>query len=144
MLLHEKIPDVTYIAEALCLGFVAYGLSIFFYVRAQNTLGAAKTSAYYAVAPFIGAFLSFVMLKEHLSFTYVIAFLVMIIGTFMVVMDTLIRSHTHEHQHTFTHTHDGYTHTHTITHIHAHNHYLNDDRHGHHHTMQELEKEHEI
>ena len=31
---------------------------IFLYVRAQNTLGAAKTSAYYAVAPFVGAFLS--------------------------------------------------------------------------------------
>ena len=31
---------------------------IFLYVQAQNTLGAAKTSAYYAVAPFVGAFLS--------------------------------------------------------------------------------------
>ena len=40
---------------AVLFGFVAYGLSIFFYVRAQRMLGAAKTSAYYAVAPFIGA-----------------------------------------------------------------------------------------
>ena len=44
----------------LLLGFVAYGLSIFTYVRAQKTLGAVKTSAFYAIAPFAGAVLSFV------------------------------------------------------------------------------------
>ena len=32
---------------ALLLGFVSYGLSIFTYIRAQKTIGAAKTSAYY-------------------------------------------------------------------------------------------------
>lgn len=53
----EAFPGIGYIAAAIILGFVAYGLSIFLYVRAQNTLGAAKTSAYYAVAPFVGAFL---------------------------------------------------------------------------------------
>lgn len=144
IVLHEPLPRILYIAEALLLGFVAYGLSIFFYVRAQNTLGAAKTSAYYAVAPFIGAFLSFLLLKEQLSFTYVIALIVMIMGTCLVVADTLIKNHTHEHPHTFTHTHDGYTHTHTITHSHAHNHYFHDDKHSHHHTVEELEKGHEI
>ena len=144
ILLHEKMPDLNYIVEALILGFVAYGLSIFLYVRAQNILGAAKTSSYYAVAPFIGAFLSFILLKEQLSVTYVIAFLVMTTGTILVVMDTLTRRHTHEHQHIFTHTHDGYTHTHTITHSHPHNHYLNGEKHGHHHTKEELEKGHEM
>ena len=53
----EPAPQIQYIAAAMLLGFVAYGLSIFLYVRAQNTLGAAKTSAYYAVAPFVGPFL---------------------------------------------------------------------------------------
>ena len=33
----------------MLLGFVAYGLSIYFYVYAQRLLGAARTSAYYAV-----------------------------------------------------------------------------------------------
>ena len=45
-------------ALALLLGFAAYGLSIFFYIHAQRTLGAARTSAYYAFAPFIGVGLS--------------------------------------------------------------------------------------
>jgi drug/metabolite transporter (DMT)-like permease len=52
--LKESLPGVKNIIVILILGFVAYGLSIFTYVRAQNALGAAKTSAYYAAAPFIG------------------------------------------------------------------------------------------
>lgn len=135
----ESMPGIGYIGAALILGFVAYGLSIFLYVRAQNVLGAAKTSAYYAVAPFVGAFLSFVVLREQLSWMYFIALIVMIGGSALVVADTLIRHHAHEHQHTFTHTHDGTTHVHTITHSHEHNHYVTDGRHGHHHTSKELE-----
>ena len=136
----ESMPGIGYIGAALILGFVAYGLSIFLYVRAQNVLGAAKTSAYYAVAPFIGAFLSFVVLREQLSWIYFIALIVMIGGSALVVADTLIRHHVHEHQHTFTHTHDGTTHTHTVTHSHDHNHYVTDGKHGHHHTSKELER----
>ena len=55
------IPGVWQIVSALLLGFVAYGLSILFYVRAQRDLGAARTSAYYALSPFIGVGLSFLM-----------------------------------------------------------------------------------
>ena len=78
-----------YILPAVVLGFVAYGLSIFTYIRAQKTLGAAKTSAYYAVAPFIGAFLSFMLLHENLTIGYLIALAVMIAGTAFVVSDTM-------------------------------------------------------
>ncbi|MBQ9810195.1 MAG: DMT family transporter, partial [Spirochaetales bacterium] len=139
MVKREAMPGIVYIASALLLGFVAYGLSIFLYVRAQNMLGAAKTSAYYAVAPFIGAFLSFVVLRESLTWMYVAALAVMAAGSALVVADTLIRHHAHVHQHTFTHTHDGYTHTHTVTHSHDHNHYLTYGKHSHHHSSKELE-----
>ena len=140
MIKQETMPRVIYITAALLLGFVTYGLSIFLYVRAQNVLGAAKTSAYYAVAPFVGAFLSFVFLWEQLSWMYIVALIVMIAGSVLVVVDTLIRHHAHQHQHTFTHTHDGTTHTHTVTHSHDHNHYVTDDKHGHRHTQKELER----
>ena len=136
----EAMPGAGHIGVALLLGFVAYGLSIFLYVRAQNVLGAAKASAYYAVAPFVGAFLSFVFLREQLSWLYLVALIVMIAGSVLVVVDTLIRHHIHQHQHTFEHTHDGTTHTHTVTHSHDHNHYVADDKHGHRHTQKELEK----
>ena len=135
----EKLPDIHYIFPVLLLGFVAYGLSIFTYIRAQKTLGAAKTSAYYAVAPFVGAFMSFVFLRESLSWMYMVALAVMIGGSALVVADTLIRHHAHQHYHTFSHTHDGSTHTHTVIHSHEHNHYVTDAKHGHHHTKCELE-----
>ena len=137
----EPFPAIGYIAAALLLGFVAYGLSIFLYVRVQSVLGAAKTSAYYAVAPFVGALLSFVILRERLSWLYFAALLVMLGGAALVVVDTLKRNHAHLHVHTFTHTHDGSTHTHTVAHTHDHNHYLSDENHGHYHTITELEQE---
>ena len=135
----ESFPGFGYIAIALALGFVAYGLSISMYVRAQNVLGAAKTSAYYAVNPLIGALLAFVFLSESLSWMYVIALIVMVIGSALVVVDTFIRQHDHEHQHTFTHSHGGSTHTHTVRHSHVHKHYLTEEKHRHRHSIEELE-----
>lgn len=85
----EKLPEIRYILPAMLLGFVAYGMSIFLYIRAQRDLGAAKTSAYYAVAPFVGAFLSFVILGEKLTIVYFAALIIMIAGTVFVVKDTV-------------------------------------------------------
>ena len=92
VILGEKLPNMKYIMPAVILGFIAYGLSIFTYIRAQKILGAAKTSAYYALAPFIGVFLSFILLHETLTAAYVIALIVMIIGTLFVVSDTIVQS----------------------------------------------------
>ncbi len=85
----ETMPAVQYILLAMLLGFVAYGLSIFLYVRAQRDLGAARTSAYYAAAPFIGTFLAFVIHGESLTWLYLAALLCMVVGTIFVVRDTL-------------------------------------------------------
>ena len=87
LIIGEKLPDIRYIIPVLLLGFVAYGMSIFTYIRAQKTLGAAKTSAYYAIAPFVGVFLSFVLLKESLTLAYAAALSVMILGTVLVIAD---------------------------------------------------------
>jgi drug/metabolite transporter (DMT)-like permease len=79
----ERISGVAYIPAVLLLGFVAYGLSVFFYVYAQREIGAAKTSAYYAVAPFIGVAFSFVILGERPNLLFVIALLIMIVGAWL-------------------------------------------------------------
>ncbi|TAH61553.1 MAG: DMT family transporter, partial [Gottschalkiaceae bacterium] len=81
-IIKETSSNVTYIIATLLLGFVAYGLSIYFYVYAQRELGAAKTSAYYAIAPFIGVALSFVIFLQVPTLTFIIALLIMIIGTY--------------------------------------------------------------
>lgn len=131
IIIGEKFPEIRYTIYALLLGYVAYGLSIFLYVRSQRDLGAAKTSAYYAIAPFIGTFLCFLVNGEALSASYFVGLILMIVGTVFVVIDTCLIKHMHLHTHTITHTHDGYTHTHVLTHEHEHKHFLNEDKQGH-------------
>jgi drug/metabolite transporter (DMT)-like permease len=74
----------------LAVGCVAYGLSIFFYVYAQRHLGAARTSAYYAIAPFIGTFLSLIIFKDIPPYTYFIALVLMAIGAWLCASDETI------------------------------------------------------
>lgn len=89
LLTGENIPQFGTFFIALALGFVAYGLSIFYYIKAQSVLGAAKTSAYYAIAPFVGAFLSWVFLREQLTGRYFVALALMLLGSAIIVTDTL-------------------------------------------------------
>lgn len=84
LIVGESLPLGGDILKILLLGFVAYGLSIYFYVYAQRYLGAAKTSAYYAVAPFIGVLLSFVIFREIPGVLFFIALAIMIAGAWMV------------------------------------------------------------
>ena len=75
-------------ACALLLGFVAYGLSIFFYIYAQRYLGAARTSTYYALSPFIGAGLSLLIFRQAPGGFFVAALVLMGAGTFLAALDT--------------------------------------------------------
>ncbi|MCF0136707.1 MAG: DMT family transporter [Lachnospiraceae bacterium] len=90
LVIGETMPAMRYIVLVLILGYVAYGLSIFFYIKAQKDLGAAKTSAYYAVAPFVGALLSFVILHERISVQFFIALVFMALGSIIATIDTLL------------------------------------------------------
>lgn len=83
----EQITVVWSVFAVLGVGFVAYGLSIFFYVYAQRTLGAARTSAYYAIAPFIGTALSLVIFREIPHYTYFIALVLMLVGAWLSSRD---------------------------------------------------------
>lgn len=85
----EKIPELCYLLGVLLLGFVSYGLSIHFYVTAQKDLGAAKTSAYYAIAPFLGVTFSMVLLGELPGIQFYVALLIMGISTYFMIKDTL-------------------------------------------------------
>ena len=84
----ERTVHLGMIPVVLLLGFVAYGLSIYFYVYAQRILGAARTSAYYAVAPFIGVFLSLLIFREIPGILFVAALVLMIIGAWLSSGDT--------------------------------------------------------
>lgn len=84
LLAGDALPALPDIAAALVLGFVAYGLSIFFYVYAQRGLGAARTSAYYAVNPFIGAALSLVLFQTVPGPAFLVALALMALGAWLV------------------------------------------------------------
>lgn len=79
----EEIPSVPVLLLICLLGYVSYGLSIYAYTYAQRVIGAAKTSTYYAVAPFIGALLSFLFLGEVITPIFCIALLLMGIGAWL-------------------------------------------------------------
>ena len=88
LVIGEPLPAPEVLPVVLALGFVAYGLSIFFYVYAQRRLGAAKTSAYYAVAPFIGVLLSRLILRESFTQVFLIALFIMMAGAYFASTDT--------------------------------------------------------
>ena len=117
------IALVVWFLCVLILGFVAYGLSINFYIMAQKDLGAAKTSAYYSVAPFLGVAFSMILLKERPSLQFFVALIIMIFSTVLMVKDTIELQHTHEHRHG------------DLVHTHLHTHSGDSEEHGHEHKM---------
>ena len=89
LIIGENFPYIIWLLAALLLGFVSYGLSIHFYIKAQKYLGAAKVSAYYSIAPFLGVALGMLVLGERPAIQFYIALIVMIISTYIMVKDTI-------------------------------------------------------
>ena len=79
----ESLPSPSAVIPALLLGLASYGLSIFFYVYAQRYLGAARTSAYYAVSPFIGTAISLLIFRTLPSPLFITALLMMAAGAWL-------------------------------------------------------------
>lgn len=136
-LLGEQIPAAKWICAVMLLGFVAYGLSIHFYIMAQKDLGAAKTSAYYSVAPFLGVAFSMLLLGERPAMQFYVACAIMIVATVLMIKDSIALQHTHEHEHVHTHEHRHgdivHIHEHTHKHSHLHVHEGEEDAHSHEH-----------
>jgi len=133
--LQEVRFNALYIALALLLGFFAYGLSIYFYIRAQRDLGAARTSAYYAVAPFIGVGLSFAVFRQPVTASFMMALAVMLLGTALAAAE----------RHTHLHAHEALTHDHRHTHNDGHHDHPHDSpvgEHSHPHTHDAMSHAH--
>ena len=146
LMIGESIPPAFWVVCVLLLGFIAYGLSIYFYVMAQKDLGAAKTSAYYSIAPFLGVAFGMLILGERPAIQFYVASVVMIVSTYFMIKDTIELQHTHEHTHTHTHEHSHgdtvHTHEHTHTHTHTHVHGEDSDNHEHSHSTMSHEHSH--
>lgn len=96
------------------VGAIGYGASLVCFVLALRHLGAARTGAYFSIAPFVGALVALPLLGESLAPLAWLAAALMGAGLWL----HLTERHEHEHVHEpMAHTH---AHRHDEHHAHAH------------------------
>jgi len=115
ILLKNPLPGLPATLGAMLLGCFSYGFSIVLFIRAMRCLGAARASAMFAVAPFIGVLISLLVLRETPGTLFFISLPFMAAGVALLISE--------EHNHT--HVHD------TVSHEHSHCH--NEEHHSHDH-----------
>jgi len=114
LMLGAQVPGASIILGALALGAVAFGMSVVLDAYALRLLGAARESAIFAVAPFVGAVAAWPLLGEQLGTQEIVAGTIMAIGVFTVLRER--HEHVHEHE-PLTHDH---VHVHDMHHQHEH------------------------
>jgi drug/metabolite transporter (DMT)-like permease len=108
------VPAWSVIGPVMLIGFFGYGISLAFFIVALRGLGAARTGAYFSVAPFIGAALSITAFGDTVSGGFWIASALMGAGVWL----HLTEMHSHEHRHPpMEHSH---RHRHDLHHDHRH------------------------
>jgi drug/metabolite transporter (DMT)-like permease len=108
------MPEWPPVLAAGLVGFLGYGVSLALFVAALRHLGAARTGAYFALAPFVGAVLAVLLLDEPLSARLLVAAGLMAVGLWL----HLAEQHEHAHRHDLMeHAH---RHVHDEHHRHAH------------------------
>ncbi len=101
------LPTVPILLGALLVGFLGYGVSLVLFVVALRELGAARTSAYFAVAPFFGAAAAVLLLAEPLSARLLLAGALMAVGVWLHLTERHEHLHVHEPmEHEHLHVHD--------------------------------------
>jgi drug/metabolite transporter (DMT)-like permease len=100
-------------APAMLIGFLGYGLSLVLFVKALRELGAGRTSAYFAAAPFVGAMIA-LGFGAPASANLAVAALFMGAGVWLHLTEHHAHVHLHEEMH---HTHE---HVHDAHHQHVH------------------------
>jgi len=73
-----------------------YGVSIVLAVKALRVLGAARESAYFATAPFVGALLSIVVFRDLPNVSELAGATLMLIGVVILVRERHGHLHAHE------------------------------------------------
>lgn len=137
-MLHPQIPPSTQILKMLTLGFAGYGLSLVLFVLALRRLGTARTGAYFATAPFVGAFLAVMIGGESTHPVFWLATAFMMLGVYLHLSEHHAHEHTHE---VIIHSH---AHTHDEHHQHSHNEPWASSRlHEHEHRHEALTHHHE-
>ena len=88
--LNEQITELYSFFAVLGVGVVSYGISLCFYIYAQRSIGAPRTSAFFSLAPFMAVLISFAIFRESPPWWYYIALAMMIIGVWLSSSDKKI------------------------------------------------------
>ncbi len=103
----SRLPSLDIALVAGGVGFIGYGASLALYVLALRHLGTARTGAYFATAPFIGAVAALAILGEPLSPQLVVAGALMAVGVYLHLTERHVHEHAHEEtMHSHAHVHD--------------------------------------
>jgi drug/metabolite transporter (DMT)-like permease len=111
----NSLPGIFQVFLSCLLGLFSYGLSIAFFILALRELGAARTSAYFATAPFIGTALSLLIFREMPNTLFMISVPLMVIGVIILFGEKHAHVHAHsgfEHEHVHEHADPHHTHPH--------------------------------
>jgi drug/metabolite transporter (DMT)-like permease len=109
-----SLPSLATSLLAGAVGFVSYGVSMVLFVLALRELGAARTSAYFATAPFIGAVAAVFVLGDPVTVQLAGAGALMALGVWLHLTEHHAHAHIHGPvQHAHRHVHD-------LHHQHAH------------------------
>jgi drug/metabolite transporter (DMT)-like permease len=104
-----QLPDLVSLAAAALIGFLGYGVSLALFVLALRHLGSARTGAYFSTAPFFGAIVAIVFLREPVTAQLAIAGFLMAIGVYLHVTEHHEHEHVHEPlEHAHPHVHDAH------------------------------------
>jgi drug/metabolite transporter (DMT)-like permease len=105
--LGEPLPTARIAIAALALGALGYGASIVLDVYALRLLGAARESAWFATAPFVGALAAVPLLGERLRALDGAAAAAIGLGLWLLLRERHSHAHTHEPlEHDHLHVHD--------------------------------------
>jgi drug/metabolite transporter (DMT)-like permease len=96
LVLGEPWPSAAATGTAMITGFAAYGVSLALFVYGLRTLGTARTGAYFAVAPFVGAVLAVVLLGEPVTGRLLAAGALMAAGVWLHLTERHLHTHRHE------------------------------------------------
>jgi drug/metabolite transporter (DMT)-like permease len=102
-----SLPGPVETVLAGLVGFLCYGMSLALFVTALRQLGAARTSAYFSTAPFIGAAAAVAAAQQPLTFQLLASGALMAIGIWLHVTERHAHAHTHARTvHAHSHSHD--------------------------------------
>jgi drug/metabolite transporter (DMT)-like permease len=130
--------DLSVTAMALLVGVFAYGISISFYIKAAQQLGATRSQMIFSSAPFFGVVLAVLILNERITLIQTVAALILIAALLILFHDQHAHAHTHKpmrhrHDHNHQDMHHGHTHAQSGIDSHAHEHHHQPIVHAHPH-----------